>query len=132
MSEQDSAELRQRYAQWSSSDLLVVLHPEEGYRPEAVAVAREILASRGVDPTSPDLQDVYEDLDRQHVADAKWKAAPLSPWLRALCALLPGLPAFIVAGINLANGRSTRATEALQFMLIGIIGYTVLGFVCFG
>ena len=132
MSGHDSAELRQRYAQLSSEDLLTVLHPEEGYRQEAVDVAREILASRGVDPGGPAVYELYEDVDRQHRADAERKSARLNPWLRALCAILPGLPAIIVAGINLANGKDRRALEALQWMLIGAVGYTVLRFVCFG
>ena len=132
MSEPDSVELRRRYEQWTDDALLAVLHPQQGYRPAAVDIARAILAERNVDPANPVLSEFFEDLDRQHVEDADWKAAPLSVWLRALCAILPGLPALIVAGINLANGRQTRAVEALQWMLIGIVAYIVLGFACFG
>lgn len=122
------AKLYARYVQWTTDELLAVLHPDEGYRQEAVEVAREILAEREVDPEQPFHQAVFEYLDRKHIEEAERREAPLNLWLRALCAILPGLPAIIVIGIALAEKRQRRAVEALQWMLIGIVGYTAVGF----
>ena len=130
MADLDTAVLRQRFLKMSDEDLLAVLHSADDYQPQAVDAARGILIERGVDLAHPATQEVFDSLDRDKVAADERNSASLSPWLRAVCALLPGLPALVIIGLSLADGRKQRALEAVQWTFIGIVGHIVLQVAC--
>lgn len=83
MSGNDLEEFRDRYRNWPTEDLVRVVAESEGYRPEAVSAAQEILATRDSTEVAA-AADLVAAEQRQQEAAAK---EPLSWGLKAVCLL---------------------------------------------
>lgn len=123
-----SEELRRRYEELPSEDLLAVLHPESGYTGLAVGVARSVLEERGVDPRGSAARKLNSELDREFEDAAQEEYEPLGVGVRIVCLIFCGIPAMVIAAVAYTNGHTRRGNEALQWMVIGWVTWTVFGF----
>lgn len=120
-------ELRQRFESLSSEDLIVAIHPHAGYTETAIGVARAVLEERGVDLKSAAVRKLHNQVQRDFKEAAEQADEPLGVPTRIICLIFCGLPALIIAAVAFAKGHTRRGSEALQWMGIGIITWTVLG-----
>lgn len=120
-------ELRTRFESLPTEDLIAALHPQAGYTELAIGIAREVLEERGVDLGSQEAKKLTDQLDREFTEAAEISDEPLGVVLRITCLIFCGIPALLIAAIAFAKGQTRRGTEALQWMLIGIVTWTVFG-----
>jgi hypothetical protein len=121
-------ELRGRFESLPSEDLVAALHPKAGYTELAIGIAREVLEERGVNLRSQEARKLTAELDREFTEAAEVADEPLGVVMRITCLIFCGIPALLIAAIAFAKGHTRRGTEALQWMVIGIVTWTVFGF----
>lgn len=123
-----SEDIRTRFESLPSEDLVSALHPQAGYTELAIGIAGEVLQERGVDLGSQAARTLTAELDREFTEAAEMADEPLGVVMRITCLIFCGIPALVIAAIAFAKGHTRRGTEALQWMVIGIITWTVFGF----
>jgi hypothetical protein len=116
--ERDLADLRQRYSNWSTEDLLRVLGASQDYRPEAIQIAREILATRDQSQVAELTPAVAADVQREGDVRQQQAEAPLGVGLKITCFLFCGIPGIAFAAYQESAGRSRRAREAWKWILM--------------
>lgn len=117
--DRDIQELRSQYANWSTEDLLRVLAASQDYRPGAVTVAREVLATRDPAEVTGLTEPVRAQLEDERAAQARAADDPLSPGLKVMCFLLCGIPGIAFAAYQEAQRRTRRAREAWRWVMFG-------------
>ena len=126
-------ELKKRYSALETDELFAIVHNDSHqYRPEAVRIAREELAGRGIPQEGTvELRYNAERGRREGIAD---EGAPLSTGLMLFCLLssgmLLGMPALVVYAVLENRGRKRAAREALVCFGIGIGIWISLGLAC--
>ena len=127
MGAKEDSELRVRYEALSTQDLLRMTEADPGdYRPEALQLARDILASRGVSQRGDEAIAVLSTAKHERRLEKESASAPLGVGLKVLCFLLPGLPGILVAVVQRAHGRTRRAQEAWACVACGWAARIVL------
>jgi hypothetical protein len=121
-------ELRKRFESLPSEDLIAAIHPHAGYTETAIGVARAVLEERGVDLKSPAARKLHDQLQREFKEAADQADEPLGVPTRIICLIFCGIPALLIAAVAFTKGHTRRGTEALQWMIIGIVTWTVFGF----
>ncbi len=123
-------ELRIQYQGWS--DLLRVVAASQDYRPAAVQVAREVLATRDQVEVGALTQSVRAELQDEGEEKQRLADEPLTPGLKAMCFILSGFPGIVFAAYQSSQGRTRRAREAWMWVLFGWVAGVGLFIVCHG
>jgi hypothetical protein len=131
MTARDLDALKRQYEGWATDDLLRVVHAPDDYRPEAIAIAREILAIRNVTPEGPAAEPVVAQLQADKVLQQQLADQPLSIAVRLVCVVFCGIPGIAIAAYNESQGYTRRAKEAWKWVFIGWLTWLSLGIVCF-
>ena len=131
MTARDFDALKHQYEGWATDDLLRVVHAPDEYRPEAIAIAREILAIRNVALESPAAEQVVAQLQAAKVLQQQLAGQPLSTTLRLVCVVFCGIPGIAIAAHNDSQGYTRRAKDAWKWVFIGWVTWLALGIVCF-
>jgi hypothetical protein len=124
-------ELKRQYEGWSTDDLIRVVHTPQDYRPEAIEIARHILAVRNVAPQSAAEEMVVAQLQTEKLLQQQLADQPLNIGLRLVCVLFCGFPGIAIAAYNESQGHTLRAKEAWRWVVIGWITWMALSFACF-
>ncbi len=125
-------ELRIQYQGWSTHDLLRVVAASQDYRPAAVQVAREVLATRDQVEVGALTQSVRAELQDEGEEKQRLADEPLTPGLKAMCFILSGFPGIVFAAYQSSQGRTRRAREAWMWVLFGWVAGVGLFIVCHG
>ena len=112
-------DLRRRYEGWSTEDLLRVIHAPGDYRPEALEIAREVLAVRNVPLDGPAVEMVVAELERERAVAQELADQPLGKGLRVICFLFCGIPGIAIAAYQISKGHTRRAQEAWTWIGFG-------------
>ena len=123
---QDLEELRRRYETWSSEELLRVAHATGDYRPEAVHIAREILAAREVPLDGTVAQEVITTIENERTTADDAAAVPLDLVLRGICFVFCGIAGIAIAVYQGSKGHSRRASDAWTWVGFGWLARVVL------
>lgn len=123
--------LKRKYEAWPTDDLLRIVHGHQEYRPEAIAIAQQILAVRGVARGDPADENVVEQLQAEKVVQEELADRPLSLILRLVCVVFCGIPGIAIAAYYDSQGYSRRAKEAWKWVVIGWVTWLAMSFVCF-
>ena len=118
-SDREIEDLRKRYLAWSTPDLLRVVTAAQDYRPEAVQIAREILATRDQTEVGALTETVQTELQHKREAEQQGADEPLNPGLKVMCFVFCGIPGILFASYQHNKGRTKRAREAWKWVLIG-------------
>jgi len=126
----ESAELKQRFERKDTEALLRVAHARPGdYRPEAVELARQVLATRDVALDDPSTQVVLAELEQERVAAGDEAAQRLSRGLKPLCFVFCGIPGILIAIVQGGNNHTRRAHDAWVWVGNGWLARIVLLFI---
>ena len=109
-------ELRRRYESWSTEDLFRVIHTPGDYRPEAVQIARDVLAIRNVPLEGSAVEGLVAELQSERAAAQESAVEPLGNGLRAICFLFCGIPGIAIAAYEMSKGHTRRAHDAWTWL----------------
>ena len=127
MDARESVDLRKRFERTDTEELLRVVHSRPGdYRPEAVELAREVLATRDVALDDPSTQVVLAELEQERAVADDAATRPLESWLKAVCFVFCGIPGILIAVIQSGNGHTRRARDAWIWVGYGWLARVVL------
>ncbi len=123
MSDRDLEELRDQYRDWPTEDLLQVVAESDSYRPEAVRVVREILATRDPAEVAALTEVVAAEQHHKEVVASE----PLSWGLKVACLVFCGLPGIAIAVIQESGGKTRRARDAWRWVGYGVVTWFMIG-----
>ncbi len=115
--ERELSDLKERYRNASTEDLLRVVHSRHDFRAEAVEIAREVLKTR--DLTQARVTAVVAELAEEIEARQLAAEEPLGAGWKAFCFFLCGVPGILFAAYQWTTGRSRRAQEAWNWIALG-------------
>jgi hypothetical protein len=106
------AELEDKYRHLESEELLRIVRSTEDYRPEAVALAREVLSTRDLKQEGIEIEAVVQELEKESASRAEQAQEPLGAGLKIVCFLFCGLPGILIAIVQGKRGRIRATNEA--------------------
>lgn len=121
----DEEAIRDRYRLLNDKNVYLIANSKPGtYLPEAIALAKEELISRGIDESVN--VEVVNAIHATTIVESEINK-PLFPALKFFCLLLPGAAIFIAFYYFLSRQKS-KMKEALVWGFYGIIGRIAIGF----
>jgi len=118
--------LRRRYEGWPTEDLLRVVHAVGDFRPEAVQVAREILAARNVPVDGATAEVVIAEVAEESAA-AKRRHQGVGGWLLLFCVGLTVIGPLVTLGsLTMSYNESSQYFDQFPGLLLITVIDTLL------